>query len=239
MNFWKKLFRAKEPPKKIATKSGSAQPTTLTNQNPTAKPEKSVLLSNVEKEWTQFFELVPIHESVQSFFKSFVGSWPTKLTPVAFSENGFSEFLIRLQSHINGPYPVATLNKPENPVKPSYQMVNGKIGRGYSLIIDMLIWNVIPSNQISNEEPHMIVWRLIEKYSSWPLAKLLFALPIVIKASKDATGGKAGILVIEDVHIQVYKGVENIIFGAYEDLPEGGYLSDDIIDKKIRMLLPS
>ena len=235
MSFWKKLFGAKESQQ---TTSGNAKRTAGPKAEPATTPPSALL----EKNWQRFFELVSIHESVQPFFKSFVGPWPADVRPDAFSGHGFRKFIDRLQSHIIGPYPVATLKKANH--KPSYQIVNGKIARGYSYVIDMLIWGVIPTNEMSSQDEtsgreHMIVWRLIEKYSSWSLTKLLFALPSVIQVSEDATDGKAGILVIEDVKIQVYKGIENTIFGAYEDLPDGGYLSDLIIEQKLRKLLPN
>ena len=44
-------------------------------------------------------------------------------------------------------------------------------------------------------------------------------------------------MVIEDMLIQVYMGVENILFDVYSDLPEGGVLSDEAITKKLKSLL--
>lgn len=70
--------------------------------------------------------------------------------------------------------------------------------------------------------------------------------------ASEAKKGKAVVLVVNDgdlamyknlgtdqiVRIQVYKGVENAIFGAYKDLPEGGYLTAEVIQQKLRSLVP-
>ncbi|MGD0815316.1 MAG: hypothetical protein ABSA83_17095 [Verrucomicrobiota bacterium] len=251
MKWLTNLFKGATPPvpakaQPAASKTNMANPTgpmqapRATSPVPSANPVKPVQSpppANVEKEWQQFFESVPIHESGQAFFKSFVGSWPAGIQPGLFAASGYEDLVKRLQSLIAGPYPVASMSLGDDPPKPDYQMVNGKIARCSSPFIDMLICGVIPRHEITSKEPHIIVWRLIEKHSSSSLAKLLFTLPRMTEASKAAAAGKAGVLVIEDVKIQVYKGIENVIFGAYEDLPEGGYLNDRIIEQKLRSLL--
>ncbi len=175
-----------------------------------------------EKEWQQFFELAPIHESARSFFKSFVGPWPTDVRPGAFAGDAYPSLIERLQNHLNGPYPVESMRRSDDPPRPNYVLVGGKIARSCSPFIDMMICGVIPRHEMTSQEPHIVVWRLIKKHSSSSLAKLIFSLPLTNETSKAATDGKAGVLVIQDLKIQVYKGIENVIFGSYEDLPEGG-----------------
>lgn len=130
--------------------------------------------------------------------------------------------------------------------------MNGKIGRGSNPAKDLLICTVIPKSRIAGKEPPAAVWSLIEEYSKLPLARLLFTLPYMhlISAAKE---GKTAVLVVKDgdtemyrgldmsqiLLIQLYKGIENAMFGVYDDLPEGGYLTQEAIAKKIRSLLPS
>ncbi len=230
------------PPKSVPAKPASPptqarRETDMVRTSPLPKAASQPPPGPVEKEWQQFFDLVPLHESAQSFYKSFVGSWPVGVTPSLFAGDAYPTLVERLQAHITAPYPVASMRSGNNPPKPDYQMVNGKIARCSSPFIDMLICGVIPRHEMTSQEPHVIVWRLIEKHSCSALAKLLFPLPRMTEASKAAADGRTGVLVIEDVKIQVYKGIENVIFGAYEDLPEGGYLNDRIIDQKLRTLL--
>jgi hypothetical protein len=228
MSFLKRLFGGRSD---VTTPSADTLPATPSSATRSAPPQ-------MEKEWQRFFELAPIHESAHAFFKSFVGAWPNGLTPSLFAGDAYRALIERLQSHITGPYPVPSLSKGDDPHKPHYQMVNGKIARSSSPFIDMMICGVIPRHEMTSQEPHVAVWRLVEKYSSWPLARLLFELPYAHEASKDARDGRAGIVVIEELKIQVYKGVENVIFGAYEDLPEGGLLNDSVIEDRLRALLP-
>jgi hypothetical protein len=242
MSIWKRLFggsKAPSPTSQAQTRQATAAAPPVPPPKPVqAKPSTPPPPAPAEKEWQQFFDLMPIHESMQSFFKSFIGSWPVGVTPSLFAGDTYPTLIERLQAHITGPYPVASMRSQDDPPKPDYQMVNGKIARCSSPFIDMLICGVIPRHEITSQEPHIVVWRLIEKHSSSALAKLLFTLPRATAASKAAADGKTGVLVIEDVKIQVYKGIENILFGAYEDLPEGGYLNDSIIEQKLRALLP-
>ena len=198
--------------------------------------------------WENFFELAQIHESLRSSFKSAVGSWPSGVDPAIFGGSAGEQLIHKLHAFVTGPYPMVSLKD----AYPEYRAVNGRVARASSQFVDMMICSVIPRDRISGKEPPAAIWSLIEGYSKLPLAKLLFTLPQVhlISATKE---GKATLLVVKDndvelyrqldtnqiLQIQVYKGVENTIFGAYDDLPEGGYLSDDAIEKKIRSLLPS
>jgi hypothetical protein len=79
---------------------------------------------------------------------------------------------------------------------------------------------------------------MIEYYSELPLARLIFLLPFMYSASEEAKkGDKAVIVVIEDVLMQIYKGIENVLFDSYNDIPAGGLLDDTAVTKKLRSLL--
>jgi hypothetical protein len=199
-------------------------------------------------QWDKFFEFAQIHESLRSSVKSFVGSWPSGVDPAIFSGSAGKQLVPKLHAFVSGPYPKLSMKDSS----PEYRVINGKIARASNPFVDMMICTVIPRSRISGKEPPAAVWSLIEEYSRLPLARLLFTLPHMHLIST-AEEGKAAVLVVKDgeaemyrnldtdqiLRIQVYKGVENTILGAYDDLPEGGYLSDQAIDKQIRSLLAS
>jgi hypothetical protein len=173
---------------------------------------------------------------------AFVGHWPGELDPNMFSSLDLPSFLNRIREYKTMPYPLRSPFAMGNLSQPTYQMVDGKIARA-STMIDMIFIEVIPANvkkkfkPKEKVEPGQVVWKLIEHYSELPLAKLIFLLPSMYSASEEAKkGDKAVIMIIEDMLIQVYKGVENLLFDVYSDLPEGGLLSDIAVVEKLRSL---
>jgi hypothetical protein len=225
-SFWKRLFSPGSAPL-----NGS--------------PAKSV---DKAKHWDNFFEFAQIHESLRLPYKSFVGSWPSGVDPALFRGDAGKKLIARLHAFVSGPYPMKSFKDSS----PECRVINGKIARGSNRVLDLVIYTVIPRNLISNEEPSIAVTNLIQEYSKLPLPRLLFTL-FHLQMNSMIEEGKQVVFFIKDSEseiyrnlnqgqimlIQVYKGVENTIFGAYDDLPEGGYLSDQAIDKKIRSLLPS
>lgn len=219
----------------------------------TAKKKKQKTATNrsgssaaMSAEWRQFFSIVPLHESAESVMMAFVGNWPKGLDPNVFSSLDISAFLSRIREYQTMPYPLRSpYFTPDNIPQPSYKMVDGNIARASS-IIDMLLIEVVPTNikkkikQDEKVEPGQVVWKIIEHYSELPLAKLIFLLPFMYSASEAAKkGDKAVIMVIEDTLIQIYKGVENLLFDVYSDLSEGGLLSDTAVTKKLISLIAS
>jgi hypothetical protein len=208
-----------------------------------SRPAKSTSRTT---EWEKFFEFAEIHESLRSSFKSFVGSWPSGVDPALFGGGAGKKLVARLHAFVTGPYPVESLKDSS----PRYREIDGKIARVSNEFLDLMICTVVPRSRISGKEPPAVVWSLIEEYSRLPLARLLFTLSHLHLISW-AREGKTAILITKDgdaemyshldtdqiLRIQVFKGVENTIFGVYHDLPEGGYLSEQAIDKKIRSLL--
>jgi len=111
-------------------------------------------------------------------------------------------------------------------------------------MIDMIFIEVIPSNVKSmfksheQVEPGQVAWKMIEYYSEFPLARLIFLLPLMHSASEAAKkSNKAVVVAIEDALVQIHKGVENVLFDAYNDIPEGGLLDGKIVIKKLRSLI--
>lgn len=190
-------------------------------------------------EWERFFLLASIH------YKSFVGLWPPGVDLASLNSAPFEALIKRLHAHISGCHP-------GRDSKPEYLPVDGKIARRSNPIIDAIVYHALPRKKLTatcKEEIPAVVWRLIERHSRAPLAKLLFALPYMRLVSAKEAGMLAVLFVNhEDIpiyrdlrtdqilQIQIYKGVENTIFGAYRDLPEGGYLTDQAINRKLRSL---
>ena len=238
MSFWKRLL-GREPsasnvPAPKPTSSSRTERRTVSTADDTAS-EKTPQLG---AQWHEFFDNAPLHESARALV-AFVGSWPKGLDPKQFSPSTWPSIVQRVRDHLSMPYPLAGFGDGADAPRPDYRMVDGKIARASNPIIDMVLCQVLPRGTTVDAEPHVLVWRLIERYSAWPLAKFLFLLPRIQDASQGAASGKAAVLVIEDMLIQVYKGVENTLFGAYDNLPEGGRLSDEVVDRKLRSLLTS
>jgi hypothetical protein len=40
-------------------------------------------------------------------------------------------------------------------------------------------------------------------------------------------------LVVKYLQMEIYKGVENVLFEIYEDLPEGGRITDKLFNNKL------
>lgn len=218
-------------------------------QPTTGKPASTSVTDKTKKQslvWEMFFEHALIHDSLRAPVESFVGSWPDGVDPAIFSGDSGKKLIQRLHTFVTGPYPKGA----QEDASPEYRAVNGKVARASNQFLDMMICMAIPRDQLAGQPPHVAIWRLIEKHSNSPLARLLFTLPHLHMMTQARNGQKV-VLVVKDsdaclysdlqtdqiLKIQVYKGVENAIFGAYEDLSEGAYLNDRMIEEKIRSFL--
>lgn len=242
--------RVERPVKSSAMSRKSADKNTqktMTAEGSVSRVERPVKSAAMSGEWRQFFSIVPLHESAKGPLVTFVGTWPEGLDPDVFASSNWPAILRRVRDHLTMPYPRGELSSSSDAPRPDYRMVNGKITRASNPFVDMTLCTVMPADEMLNiavndavdAEPQHIVLRLVERYSELPLAKLVFLLPRMHDASEAATQGKAAVIVIEDMLIQVYKGIENVLFGVYEDLPEGGRLSDKAVEAKLRSLLAS
>jgi len=198
------------------------------------------------QQWDKFFVSAEIHESLRATLKSFVGSWPSGVDPTIFGGEAGKELASNIHAFLSGPYPLEVFKK----FGPDYREINGKIARVSNVHLDGFIYTFVPANKISSDQPPAVIWRLIQEYSKSPLPRLLFTFPHIQKLSM-AANGEAVALIVKDgegvlyrnlttdqiLRIQVFKGVENTIFAAYDDLPKRVHLSDKVIDKRFRSLL--
>ena len=220
------------------------KPVAKDTQNTDAKAGGSAPPTAMSDQWRRFFSIVPMHVSAESAMMGFVGNWPKGLDPDVFSSLDLSDFLRRIREYQTMTYPLRSpFFTPDDSSRPTYQMVDGKVGRA-STFIDMIFLEVVPPNVKKqfkpNEsvEPGQVVWKLILHYAEFRLARLIFLLPFMHSASEAAKkGDKAVIMVIEETLIQIYKGVENLLFDVYSDLPEGSVLGDAEVTKKLRSFL--
>lgn len=213
MGFWGRLF---------GSTPATSSPEANTPRDRSADPD-----------WRAFFAASPLKPEVHGPLTAFVGPWPHQIRPDILPPHLWPSVIQGIHEHITSPHPIKTLRALPDPPKPDYRIVDGKVGRASSLPIDMILCQVLPRGSPKSGEPHVIVWNLIQKYAEWPLARLVFHLPRFYAASESTGGEKNVLLVIEDLAIQVYKGVENTLYGLYDGLPEGGRLSDKLVEQKL------
>jgi hypothetical protein len=250
MNFFKRLFGRSSSDSKRAPAGPALSGNRAPAKGDAPKPEARKTAGSTKpaagkslkmgSEWRRFFDNVPLDESAQAMMMAFVGSWPKGLDPNLFSKTNWPHIVSRIREHLTMPYPGPYLRSMPNSPRPDYRMVDGKVARASSPFIDMILVTVLPSGTSADAEPNVLVWRLIERYSQWPLARFVFLLPRIQDASEAAAGGKKVPVVIEHMLISIYTGVENALFGVYDDLPGQGRLSDKAVEDKLRsFLMPS
>jgi hypothetical protein len=222
VNFWKKLFGENTVSTKPATTSESHE------------PGSSAKLS---REWKGFFDSVRLHPRSHAL-ASIVGKWPNRVPPARLTHSNWIATVRRVNDFLAMPYPVESIRRLMPDAKPTYKIVgDGKMGRESNPFLDMMICAVLPKGQPLSDQPSVLVWRLIEYYSRWPLSRLIFLLPEFDRVSQAATNSSDLCIVAEHVFSYIYIGVENALFAAWEALPERGRLSDAVIQQELMKLI--
>lgn len=219
------------------------QPADKNTQSSTVLTTKRILPTEMNSAWRRFFSVVRMHWSAQSAMMAFVGEYPGPAANRFFLLD-MPTLTRRIREYQTMPYPLRSPLFPmDHDTRPDYQMVDGRIAR-VSTVLDMIFIGVIPPDvkkkfKLKDQvEPAQVAWKLIEHYSEMPLARFIFILPFMYSASEAAKkDDKAVVVIIEDMLIQVYKGVENVLFDVYSDLPEGAVLSEMEVWKKLNSLL--
>ncbi len=238
MNIWNFLFRKKKNQEININTNGQNRNNMHSNSDERKNDGKAI--KDVADDWLQwqtFLSLGVMNEDAAGRLMAVTDNWPSELDPAAFKSVNWQELIFRIREHIDGPYPIPMLQSMDNPPRPNYQIVDGQIGRGSNPAIDMFLITVWPTRELSNDRPEVLVMRLIEKYVKWPLATFVFLVPFFTDMSKSIEDEKKTMLVVEEMLIHVYKGVENILFAVYHDLPEGGRINDEMVKNKILDLL--
>lgn len=258
-SFWARLFGGNSAQKSLTAKpattekcptcGGALQPRLSYPKWWCTSCNKTVSNGNItdskSNRWEEFFDFAQIHENLRDSLRSFVGSWPSELDPKLFGGDSGLLIIRKLHSFISGSYPGFSRNG-----SPEYKAIDGNIARASNKFLDLMICGAVPKGQVTGTEPHAVMWDLIQRHSRSPLARLLFTLPQTHLISQ-ANYGRKVLWVVKDgyselfrqlsseqiLRIQLYTGVENAIFGAYKDLPEGGYLTDAVLEQQFRSLL--
>ena len=127
------------------------------------------------------------------------------------------------------------------PTKPVYEVVQGQVGRESQPQIDMKIVSVascLPGDDVDasdNTAIARLAFTAIEHYASLPKVQALFLLPYRVRAGT-VTEGSA---VPPEETCRVYSGVENLLLEIYDELPDGGTITDKVVEQKIDELIKS
>jgi hypothetical protein len=127
------------------------------------------------------------------------------------------------------------------PTRPVYKVVQGKIARQSQPQVDMKIVSVascLPGEDVDAGDTTAmatLAFDAIEHYASLPTVQALFLLSYRLRAGT-VTGGSA---VPPEATCRAYAGVENLLLEIYDELPNGGTITDKVVERKIDDLIKS
>lgn len=199
-----------------------------------------------------------LKEMLLEFAEKFTGEWPTELPRHAFDQIDLDKLIARLKHYQEMAYPgllgdFLRLSSSATPLptSPSYSIVNGKIARKSFPAFDALLLQTaaVMSSAVtgvkrtinpSDPSTSRLALLLIDRYVDKPLAKFLFSLPRhydFLKARKQVPSHLVWEDYLQDISIDIYKGMENTLFEIYDDLPEGEVFTDETVTQKLLSLV--
>ena len=196
--------------------------------------------------WKAFAANVGLHPMALVSLHASAGAWPKGLQPEQFSSSKWHELVNRVDTYSTMPYPLAVLKDTAPAPRPTYRISDdGRIARESNFHTDRLLFGCKPVGfgldrfdfATGGDMVAYGTWKLIEHYSQLALARFVFSLPTISKASDAATATGKVIIVPEHLQVRIYMGVENTLFDVYEDLPEGGHITDKAVRGKLHALL--
>ena len=125
--------------------------------------------------------------------------------------------------------------------KPEYQVVPGGIARTSDPAADMKIVSVascLRGGTVSLNDPQGLAAKAMEAirhYASLAKVRHFFLLPYYLRTKVLVEGAE----VPPEEQCRVFAGVENVLLEIYDELPEGGTISDEVVEAKIDSLLAS
>ncbi|MDD5542343.1 MAG: hypothetical protein PHX83_04145 [Acidobacteriia bacterium] len=172
-------------------------------------------------------------EETLGLTEALAGGWPKELARETFDRFDFDGFAAWVREFGSKAHP-GTL--PGFGGKPTYRLVNGKIGRESSPAEDCMIAST--ASRLSgrgsvspfDDRASSLTMEIIQLYGGWNLAKFVFLLPF---AERFAQKGGKKIILVEDAVIEVYKCVENMLFQIYDELREGQTFNDETVRQKL------
>jgi len=126
--------------------------------------------------------------------------------------------------------------------RPEYQPApDGGILRGSHIHIDMKIVSVaacLKGGTVKGydvEDHNRKAMSVIEHYASLEKVKAFFLLPYYVRRRVVFEGRPIAPAEV----CRLYAGVENLLLEIYEELPEGGHITDEVVERKIDSLFSS
>lgn len=127
------------------------------------------------------------------------------------------------------------------PTRPVYKVLQGKIARQSQPLVDTKIVSVascLPGEDVDAGDTTAmarLAFDAIEHYASLPKVQALFLLSYRLRAGT-VTEGSA---VPPEETCRAYAGVENLLLEIYDELPNGGTITDKVVEQKIDDLIQS
>jgi hypothetical protein len=177
-------------------------------------------------------------QTIVDLAESLAGGWPEELPRDDFDKLDFNKLLGRSKRYQLMAHPRLPSGRE---IKPEYQIVKGEIARAsfeaedFKLVMTAQMLSAGNMGTVDSDGMELLghlAFKVIEYYSKKRLAKFLFLLPRARDAELLSKGGKA-ILVAEYLLMDVYKGVENILFEIYDELSEGKKFDDTLVIQKL------
>jgi hypothetical protein len=125
--------------------------------------------------------------------------------------------------------------------RPVYRAVQDTVARESQPRIDMMIVSVVtclPDEDVDINDTAKVArlaLEAIQHYASIPKVRAFFLLPYRLRA-KTVVEGSA---IPPEEQCRVYSGVENLLLEIYEELPGGGTITDEVVERKMDRLIKS
>ncbi len=148
-----------------------------------------------------------------------------------------------VEKYINGEHPMDAMMQMlvPNRTKPTYKVVSNNIARQGYAHIDMKIVSVascLRNRTVNLKDTHELAkmaLEAIQHYASISIVQTFFLVPYHLRTKMVI----AGSVIPPEEQCRVYSGVENLLLEIYEELPQGGTITDKIVEQKIDRLIKS
>jgi hypothetical protein len=149
-----------------------------------------------------------------------------------------------VEKYVNMNHPRGSFVLPLPPSKPEYSVLsNGQIGRRSFAHVDMKIVSVAACLQraglidpTDSSKLARLTMEAITHYSGLPKVRLFFLRPHIMSSpalkATDSTVPPSQLC-------RLYAGVENLLLEIYEELPQGGRITDGVVEAKVDAIMKS
>ena len=210
-----------------------------------SKPEESVLLEKNNNQSNRTSNQKEQINKILTISESLTGCWPEELDHEFLKTTDIFLLVDKVQHYQTMPHPVGDAEKLMGfeTTYPTYNISGNQISRSGNPAFDYKICSVatcISGRSCGLDQRAVdLCFEVIENYSKWKLAKFIFTLPYAYHAKKVADEKQTAMIIVqEEVMIDVYKGMENMLFEIYEELKDGEVMSDDTVKRKLLSLIP-